>query len=70
MLRLVVRCPAAPVALLTDIKVDERVLDMVRGTLVSVYCRACDANHTVTVRECRAYRLNGHVRPGARVRAS
>jgi hypothetical protein len=70
MLRLVVQCPAAPVALLTDIKVEERVLDMVRGTLVSVYCQACDARHTVTVRECRAYRLNGHVPPGASARAS
>jgi len=70
MLRLVVQCPAAPVALLTDIKIEERVFDMVRGTLVSVYCQAYGANHTLTVRECRAYRLNGHVPPAATMRAS
>jgi hypothetical protein len=70
MLRLVVQCPAAPVALLTDIKIEERVFDMVRGTLVSVYCKACGANHTLTVRECRAYRLNGYVPPATTMRAS
>jgi hypothetical protein len=70
MYRVVVQCPASCLAILSDVKLEDGMLDKVLGTWVSVHCRACDATHEVQVCDWTAYRLNGHVPPPKQARAS
>jgi hypothetical protein len=60
--RIVIHCPAFPLALLTDVRVDAKFLCEVEHTLVSVYCPACDKAHTRTVKESSAYLLRSSCR--------
>jgi hypothetical protein len=53
--RFVITCPVSKVALLSDLKVHTDFLEHSANTLLSVYCPACDAVHTMRLRQCKHY---------------
>jgi hypothetical protein len=71
MLRFIATCPECPkLAILTEVKIDKLFYLQVSGTTLSVRCPRCNADHTFTVKECKAYRVTGYVPPGTAAWAS
>jgi hypothetical protein len=57
MLRVVVQCPVACVAILTQLKLPEHSFCAVAHKQVSAYCPACGVPHTQKLRSCKVYRV-------------